>query len=42
MKMIKTQILCGSNTYEDLLDVFEKAGLELYDEIDEKTKKFIK
>ena len=30
--------LGGSNTYEDLLDVFEKAGLELYDEIDEKMK----
>jgi len=28
--------LGGNNTYEDLLNVFEKAGLELYDEIDEK------
>jgi len=28
--------LGGENTYEDLLDVFEKAGLELYDEIDKK------
>lgn len=28
--------LGGSNTYEDLLNVFEEAGLELYDEIDEK------
>ncbi|MCD6579898.1 TdeIII family type II restriction endonuclease [bacterium] len=30
--------LGGSNTYEDLLNVFENAGLELYDEIDEKMK----
>ncbi len=30
--------LGGKNTYEDLLKVFEKAGLELYDEIDEKMK----
>jgi len=30
--------LGGSNTYEDLLNVFEEAGLELYDEIDEKMK----
>lgn len=30
--------LGGSNTYEDLLDVFREAGLELYDEIDEKMK----
>lgn len=29
-------LLGGSDTYEDLLDVFEKAGLELYDEIDQK------
>lgn len=28
--------LGGSNTYEDLLNVFEETGLELYDEIDEK------
>ena len=28
--------LGGSNTYEDLLNVFEEAGLALYDEIDEK------
>jgi type II restriction enzyme len=30
--------LGGSNTYEDLLNVFKEAGLELYDEIDEKMK----
>jgi type II restriction enzyme len=30
--------LGGSNTYEDLLNIFEEAGLELYDEIDEKMK----
>jgi hypothetical protein len=30
--------LGGKNTYEDLLDVFEKAGIELYDEIDKKMK----
>lgn len=29
-------LLGGKNTYEDLLNVFEEAGLELYDEIDEK------
>jgi len=28
--------LGGKGTYEDLLNVFEEAGLELYDEIDEK------
>lgn len=28
--------LGGSNTYEDLLNVFEEAGLELYNEIDDK------
>lgn len=32
-------LLGGKNTYEDLLKVFEKAGLELYDEIDKKMKK---
>ena len=32
-------LLGGKNTYEDLLKVFEEAGLELYDEIDEKMKK---
>ncbi|MGD9552735.1 MAG: TdeIII family type II restriction endonuclease, partial [Candidatus Caldatribacteriota bacterium] len=31
-------LLGGENTYEDLLRVFEQAGLELYDEIDEKIK----
>ncbi|MBD3341672.1 MAG: TdeIII family type II restriction endonuclease [Candidatus Lokiarchaeota archaeon] len=31
-------LLGGKNTYEDLLDVFKEAGLELYDEIDEKMK----
>ena len=30
--------LGGKNTYEDLLKVFEQAGLELNDEIDEKMK----
>ncbi len=30
--------LGGDNTYEDLLEVFESAGLELYDEIDRKMK----
>jgi len=30
--------LGGSNTYEELLNVFREAGLELYDEIDEKMK----
>jgi len=30
--------LGGKNTYEDLLDVFEEAGLDLYDEIDKKMK----
>ncbi len=30
--------LGGKNTYHDLLSVFEKAGLELYDEIDAKMK----
>ena len=29
-------LLGGKNTYEDLLKVFEQAGLELYDEIDKK------
>lgn len=32
-------LLGGENTYEDLLKVFEEAGLELYDEIDKKMKK---
>lgn len=31
-------LLGGKNTYEDLLLVFEQAGLELYDEIDTKMK----
>jgi type II restriction enzyme len=31
-------LLGGENTYEDLLKVFEQAGLELYDEIDKKMK----
>jgi len=31
-------LLGGKNTYEDLLKVFEEAGLELYDEIDKKMK----
>jgi type II restriction enzyme len=31
-------ILGGENTYKDLLQVFEQAGLELYDEIDNKMK----
>jgi hypothetical protein len=31
-------LLGGERTYEDLLKVFEEAGLELYDEIDEKMK----
>lgn len=31
-------LLGGKNTYEDLLKVFEEAGLELYDEIDKKIK----
>lgn len=31
-------LLGGKGTYEDLLKVFEKAGLELYDEIDNKMK----
>ncbi|GAB4174858.1 MAG: TdeIII family type II restriction endonuclease [Calditrichia bacterium] len=31
-------LLGGEKTYEDLLNVFEEAGLELYDEIDEKMK----
>ncbi|MBI2591316.1 MAG: TdeIII family type II restriction endonuclease [Candidatus Brennerbacteria bacterium] len=31
-------LLGGKNTYEDLLRVFEKAGLELYGEIDKKMK----
>ena len=31
-------LLGGKNTYEDLLKVFEQAGLELYDEIDKKMK----
>ncbi len=31
-------LLGGENTYEDLLRVFEQAGLELYDEIDKKIK----
>lgn len=30
--------LGGVNTYEDLLDVFKKAGFELYEEIDKKMK----
>ena len=29
-------LLGGENTYENLLDVFEQAGLDLYDEIDKK------
>ena len=29
-------LLGGKNTYDDLLKVFEEAGLELYDEIDKK------
>ena len=29
-------LLGGENTYEDLLKIFEQAGLELYDEIDKK------
>ncbi len=28
--------LGGQDTYEDLLDIFEQAGLTLYDEIDDK------
>jgi type II restriction enzyme len=31
-------LLGGKNTYEDLLKVFEQAGLELYGEIDKKMK----
>lgn len=31
-------LLGGEKTYEDLLNVFEEAGLALYDEIDEKMK----
>ncbi len=31
-------LLGGENTYEDLLKVFEQAGLELYNEIDKKIK----
>jgi len=31
-------LLGGKGTYEDLLKVFEEAGLELYDEIDKKMK----
>jgi len=31
-------LLGGKGTYEDLLKVFEKAGIELYDEIDKKMK----
>ena len=31
-------LLGGKNTYEDLLKVFEQAGLELYDEIEKKMK----
>ena len=31
-------LLDGKGTYEDLLKVFEQAGLELYDEIDKKMK----
>lgn len=31
-------LLGGKNTYEDLLKVFEQAGLELYDEIERKMK----
>jgi type II restriction enzyme len=31
-------LLGGKNTYEDLLKVFEQAGLELYNEIDKKMK----
>lgn len=31
-------LLGGERTYEDLLNVFEEAGLELYDEIDKKMK----
>jgi len=31
-------LLGGKNTYEELLKVFEQAGLELYDEIDRKMK----
>jgi len=30
--------LGGKNTYEDLLEIFEQSGLELYDEIDKKMK----
>lgn len=30
--------LGGKGTYEELLDVFEESGLELYDEIDAKMK----
>lgn len=30
--------LSGKGTYEDLFNVFEKAGLELYEEIDTKMK----
>jgi hypothetical protein len=33
-------LLGGKNTYEDLLNVFEQAGLELYAEIDEKMRIF--
>ena len=33
-------MLGGKNTYEDLLKVFEQAGLELYNEIDLKMKSF--
>ena len=31
-------LLGGKNTYEDLLKVFEKAGIELYDDIEKKMK----
>lgn len=31
-------LLGGKNTYEDLLEVFKEAGLELYNEIDKKMK----
>ena len=31
-------LIGGNNTYEKLLDIFEQAGLELYDEIDYKMK----
>jgi len=32
------ELLGGKDTYEDLLDVFEQAGLELYDKIERKMK----